>query len=108
MRRVALWAVLWGVLITSGSPGAAVAGPRYEVELGWGAAAVGVNLLYMPAKLAYAAVGGLIGGLAYAVTWGDTDAVQKVWSPSLGGTYVVTPGMLQGESPILFLGESYG
>jgi len=49
----------------------------------------------------------LTGGLAYLLTVGDTETAQKVWSPSVGGSYVITPAMLRGDEPILFNGPSY-
>ena len=49
----------------------------------------------MPAKMVYSALGGLTGGLAFALTGGDMDTAEKVWVPSMGGTYIITPGMLK-------------
>jgi hypothetical protein len=79
----------------------------YWSDAGYGVVAVIANVLYMPAKTVYATVGLVTGSLAYIVTVGDSDTAQKVWSPSLGGSYVVTPGMLHGDEPILFNGPSY-
>jgi hypothetical protein len=79
----------------------------YGSDAGYGALAVAANLFYMPAKVVYALLGGLTGGLAYCLTVGDLDTAESVWSPSLGGTYVVTPAMLRGDQPVLFSGPSY-
>lgn len=79
----------------------------YWGDAGYGVLCVFANLLYMPAKVVYAGVGTLTGGLAYALTAGNTDTAKSIWSPSLGGSYVVTPGMLRGDQPILFNGPSY-
>ena len=79
----------------------------YWGDAGWGLVAVTANVFYMPAKVVYAGVGTLTGGLAYVLTVGDSDTAQKVWSPSLVGSYVVTPGMLRGDEPVLFNGPSY-
>lgn len=79
----------------------------YWSDLGFGVAAVGTNLLYFPFKLVYAAVGGVTGGLAYGLTAGDYEAAQHIWSPSIGGTWVVTPGMLRGSEPFLVTGETF-
>ena len=76
----------------------------YTSELGWGTLAVVSNLFYMPAKLVYAVAGGVTGSLAYLLTVGDTDTAEKIWAPSLGGSYIVTPKMLQDEEPIRFSG----
>ena len=81
--------------------------PSYWGDAGWGFLAVVSNVLYMPAKFVYATLGTLTGGLAYVLTVGDSNTAQKVWSPSVGGNYVVTPAMLRGDEPILFNGPSY-
>ncbi|HVM96604.1 MAG TPA: hypothetical protein VMT89_09455 [Candidatus Acidoferrales bacterium] len=77
----------------------------YPSELGWGTLAVVSNLFYMPVKLVYAVAGGVTGSLAWLLTVGDTDTAEKIWAPSLGGSYVVTPKMLQDEEPIHFSGS---
>lgn len=79
----------------------------YWGDAGWGLLAVVANIPYMPAKVLYAGLGTLTGGLAYLLTVGDTDTAQRVWSPSVGGSYVITPAMLRGDDPILFNGPSY-
>jgi hypothetical protein len=58
----------------------------------------------MPAKIIYATLGAMTGGMAYAVTAGDYQTAETIWVTSLGGTYVVTPRMLQGEDAIAFAG----
>jgi hypothetical protein len=85
-----------------------VAEDDYVSELGWGALAVVSNVFYMPAKLVYAVAGGVTGTLAYVLTVGDLDTAEKIWGPSLGGSYVVTPKMLQDEDSIHFSGTSPG
>ena len=75
-------------------------------DVGYGSLAVLTNLLYMPAKMVYAALGGLTGSLVYLVTIGNLDVAEAVWGPSLGGDYVVTSAMLRGDQPILFTGPS--
>jgi hypothetical protein len=79
----------------------------YWSEAGYGTVCVLANVFYMPAKVVYATVGILTGSLAYLLTAGDSDTAERVWSPSLGGNYVVTPGMIRGDEPILFNGPSY-
>jgi hypothetical protein len=85
----------------------AAAQQSYSSQLGWGMAAIGANLLYIPGKLIYAALGGFTGGVGYLLSVGNLEAAQKIWSPTVGGTYVLTPGMLRGEEPIFFAGESH-
>ncbi len=76
-------------------------------EVGVGVGTALVNVLYIPAKITYAAVGSVIGGLAWVLTLGDTDTAMGVWEPTLGGSYVVTPAMLRGDEPVQFSGEAY-
>jgi hypothetical protein len=72
--------------------------------VGWGALTGLSNLLYVPAKLVYASVGGLTGGLALGLTGGDMNTAQAIWEPSLGGDYFLTPGMIQGDESFSFAG----
>lgn len=76
-------------------------------QFGWGMAAIGANLFYIPGKLIYAALGGLTGGIGYLLSAGNLEAGQTIWSPTVGGTYILTPGMLRGDEPIFFAGESH-
>jgi hypothetical protein len=73
---------------------------------GYGAGAVFCSLLYIPFKLTYAILGGLIGGGTYLVTAGNTHAANTVWRSSLGGDWVVTPAILQGQEPLHFSGPT--
>jgi len=73
---------------------------------GYGAGALLCNVLYIPAKLTYAILGGIVGGGTYLVTAGNTQAANTVWRSSFGGDYVVTPQMLQGTQPINFSGPT--
>ena len=73
---------------------------------GYGAGALFCNLLYIPAKLTYALLGGIVGGGTYLVTAGNMQAANTVWRSALGGDYVVTPQMLAGQQPINFSGPT--
>jgi len=77
-------------------------------RIGWGALTGLSNLVYVPAKLVYASLGGLTGGLALGLTGGDMNTAQAIWEPSLRGDYFLTPGMIQGEDPISFAGTASG
>lgn len=80
---------------------------HYWSDAGYGTLSIFANLLYMPVKFVYGGLGLITGSLAYVLTVGDSDTAERVWSPSLGGSYVVTPGMLRGDDPLLFNGPSY-
>jgi len=97
LRMVVVGAVLAGTLSAS-TPARA----GYLEEAGWGSLTMLANVAYMPAKLVYATLGGLTGGLAYACTAGNLRTAENVWSTSMGGTYVLTPPMLRGQQGITF------
>jgi hypothetical protein len=73
---------------------------------GYGVGALFCNVLYIPAKLVYALLGGIVGGGTYVLTAGNMQAANTVWRSSLGGDYVVTPQMLAGQEPINFSGPT--
>ena len=64
-----------------------------------------LSLFYTPVKVAYAGLGGFMGGLTYILTAGNEQAAQSVWDASLHGTYWLTAKHLQGEEAIHFKGE---
>jgi len=73
---------------------------------GYGVGALLCNVVYIPAKLGYALLGGIVGGGTYLVTAGNSQAANTVWRSALGGDYVVTPQMLAGQEPINFSGPT--
>jgi hypothetical protein len=100
------WAV--AVVLTVTQPCTAAADEdRYGRDFLYGALAITTNVLYMPAKAVYATLGTVTGAFAYLLTAGNSDVAQAVWSPSMGGTYVITPSMLRGEEEFLPSGPSH-
>ena len=71
-------------------------------DAGMGTATVLANVIYMPTKLVYAAAGGITGGFAYLLTGANYEVAERVWTPSLGGNYVLVPEQLRGNQPIYF------
>ena len=65
-----------------------------------------LTLVYTPVKMAYAILGGVVGGFTYALTGGNLETAQNVWEPSVYGTYVITPDHLKGNEPVRFVGVS--
>jgi hypothetical protein len=112
-RMVLIGLVVTGLVLGAAEAPARAAQRASEEQLGpaasfgWGMAAVGTNLLYIPAKMLYAIGGGLTGLLAWGVSAGNSDVAMGILQPSLGGTWVVTPEMLRGEDPIMFNGPSF-
>ncbi|HXZ24862.1 MAG TPA: hypothetical protein VEI24_01470 [Nitrospiria bacterium] len=102
VRRLLLSAGLVAWLVAA--PTAAWAG--YLSEAGLGTASMLSTFIYGPIKLTYAILGGTIGGLSYLLSVGNLDVANKIWVPSLGGNYVITPEMLKGEQAIHFFGSS--
>jgi len=78
--------------------------PGNEAALGVGS--FFLTLVYTPVKLAYAILGGIVGGFTYGLTGGDLETAQNVWEPSVYGTYVITPDHLKGNEPVRFVGVS--
>jgi len=105
MRKLVMLALVCSLFL--GVRRAAALEKNYWSDFGFGVAAVATNVLYFPAKLVYAVVGGITGGIGYGLTAGDYEAAQHIWSPTIGGTWVVTPDMLRGREPFLYAGESY-
>lgn len=76
-----------------------------EGEAGLGVAAGLISVVYAPAKILYAAGGGLVAGLAYVLSGGDQEVTDPILTPSLRGDYVVTPAHLRGERQLEFIGR---
>jgi hypothetical protein len=71
-------------------------------DAGTGTATVLANVVYIPTKLVYATLGGITGGFAYVLTGANYQVAEKIWVPSLGGNYVLSPDQLFGNQPIYF------
>jgi hypothetical protein len=84
----------------------AVAHADFTEDAGMGTVTVLANVVYMPAKLVYATLGGITGSFAYVLTGANYSVAEKVWVPSLGGNYVLSPDHLRGNQPIYFSGEA--
>jgi hypothetical protein len=73
-------------------------------EAGYGAGAALASVFYIPAKVTYAALGLLTGGLGYVLSGGRADVANNIIYPAVRGNYVVTPNHLKGTEPIYFVG----
>lgn len=63
-----------------------------------------VTIPYGAVKVGFALLGGVVGGLTYALSAGDTEAAKAVWTTTMYGTYLITPEHLKGERAVRFLG----
>ena len=109
-KRRVLTGLLVGVLAVTllGAPSVGFAGEKAAVvskESGVGAAAALSSLVYGPIKLLYATGGLVVGSFSWIFTAGDNEVAEKVFTRSLRGTYVITPGILLGEEPLEFIGR---
>ena len=73
-------------------------------EAGYGVGAALASVFYIPAKVTYAGLGLLTGGIGWALSGGRTDVANNIIYPAIGGNYVVTPSHLKGTEPIYFVG----
>jgi hypothetical protein len=72
---------------------------------GMGAAAGLTSVVYAPLKVAYAAGGSVVAGLAYVLSGGDKDVAKPIFDASVRGDYVVTPQHMRGERELEFIGR---
>lgn len=100
--------VLCGVMLNSTGMAAPLNEPETESEPSTELkiASGGLTLLYFPVKAAYAALGGIVGGIAYVFGAGNEEAAEAVWTPTIKGTYQITPKHLTGEKPVEFFGRA--
>ena len=73
-------------------------------EAGYGIGSALANVIYIPAKVTYAGLGVLTGGLGYLLSGGRPDVANNIIYPAIRGNYVVTPSHLRGEQPLYFVG----
>lgn len=99
-KRTCVAAALVGALVTVQPATVAAAEHSAGVYVATGL----VNLLYIPAKVAFAAGGAVVSGLTYVFTAGNDAATSSVWRSSVEGNYVVTPRMIEGKQSIHFVG----
>src|SRR5262249_58748867 len=73
--------------------------------VGWGVLTGLAKVVCVAAKVAYAGLGAVTGGMALGLTGGDTKTAESIWEPSLFGNYFLTPSMVQGQEPFSFAGS---
>ncbi|MGE5818477.1 MAG: hypothetical protein ACM37Z_10675 [Deltaproteobacteria bacterium] len=78
--------------------------PSVSEEAGYGVGSVLANLFYIPAKVTYAGLGLLTGGLGFVFSGGRADVANNIIYPAVRGNYVVTPNNLKGTEPLYFVG----
>ena len=78
--------------------------PAVTDELGYGFGSALASVFYIPAKVTYAGLGLLTGGLGFVLTGGRADVANNIIYPAVRGNYVVTPNNLKGTEPLYFVG----
>jgi hypothetical protein len=73
-------------------------------EAGYGVGAALASVFYIPAKVTYAGLGLLTGGIGYVLSGGKGDVANNIIYPAVRGNYMVTPSHLKGNEPIYFVG----
>jgi hypothetical protein len=104
MRKTIRLVVLAFTLTALATSPALADPPAKEAKTG--ATVVLANLVYMPAKVLYAAGGGLVAGMAYLFSAGDKEVAKPILDASIGGDYIVEPEHLSGEKQLVFFGQS--
>lgn len=107
-RRRIRSVLLVAVLVVALQPGPAMAEGSAGSEAGVGVGAALCSLVYGPTKIVYAILGGVFGGMAWALSGGDGEVANAVITPAVRGDYVVTPSHLRGEKPLEFIGRRPG
>lgn len=78
--------------------------PASPKAAGLQAACWALSMPYGAMKVAYAIGGGVVGGLAWTVTGGNTELAKSIWISSMTGDYIVQPQHLSGEKRLYFVG----
>jgi len=86
------------------APASPPAEPSVTEEAGYGVGSALANVFYIPAKVTYAGLGLLTGGLGFVLSGGRSDVANNIIYPAVRGNYVVTPNHLKGSEPIYFVG----
>ncbi len=108
-RKMVCLAIICAVWMVIATPALAQNADYQEegstaTRAGLGAASFLATIPYGVTKVAFAAGGGIVGGLAYLFSGGNTETAKNIWTTSMYGTYVITPDHLQGNKAVRFLG----
>ena len=99
MRRfIMVFVVMVGLLLPALAPAQEQKPLGSEFAKSWTSV---LNLVYFPIKLSVALVGAPIGGAAGLLTGGNERAAEGIWRPTVGGTYFITPEVIEGSEPFL-------
>ena len=67
-----------------------------------------LSVVYFPVKFAVGTAGAILGGVSGWMTGGNIRAAEGIWRPTVGGTYFITPQVIDREHSFLpFDGGEY-
>jgi hypothetical protein len=93
-------------LMWPGMSWAQPAGKSKSGEMARGLVTPILSAIYFPIKFGTGVAGAALGGVSGFLTGGNERAAEGIWRPMTGGTYFITPQVLDGERP--FLPFNYG
>lgn len=76
-------------------------GRDLAVESSMSVGAAVASVVYFPVKFTVGVVGAILGGVGGFVTGGNERTAEGIWRPMTGGTYFITPDVLEGQRPFL-------
>jgi len=77
-------------------------------EFAKGVVSPSLSVLYFPLKASVGIVGAVLGSVSGWLTGGNIRAAEGIWRPMTGGTYFITPQVIDQERPFLpFDGGEY-
>lgn len=100
-----LGAVLGVFIVCTGTPAIAAEGQGSGSKAALEATSWLLTVPYGAFKCAYAIGGGIVGGIAWAVTGGDKAAANSIWVSAVTGDYIIRPENLTGERTLHFVGK---
>lgn len=102
MRHLLICVVLAGLLLPALASAQEQKPPNPEFATSFLSGVL--SAIYFPAKLAVALAVAPIGGAVGLLTGGNERAAEAIWQPFIGGTYFITPEMIEGTEPFLPVG----
>jgi len=106
--RTLLLACALSALIAAAPPAASAREePTAHPNIYAGVGAMFCTLVYSPLKIAYAASGMVVGGMAWVWSFGSPRVTRPIFTSALRGDYVVMPEHLTGERELRFRGRRY-
>ncbi len=100
--RIALTLVAGAMLYVGSAQAQLAPVQKREPRPGSAALAAGANIVFMPVRVALAAVGAGLGGLTGWLTAGNKNAANDIWRlPPFDGQMYLQPEMLYGAEPLM-------